>query len=124
MKNLFVGIHRVRMSLMRVLAETIVRVLVRRRIRLNPGLNRGRNHIHFGCGQPAAAHLAHLKARADVELGCRFFKKRKGNARIHQGAQQHIAADAGKTLKISNSHRQAILEHSHRSCNGGRSIPP
>ena len=29
----------------------------------------------------------------------------KGNARIHQRAQQHVSADAGKTLQISNSHR-------------------
>jgi hypothetical protein len=57
-----------------------------------------RNHVNLGCGQAAAAHLAHLKARAHVQRGRRFFKAAEGNARVHQGAQQHVAADAGKAL--------------------------
>ena len=51
----------------------------------------GRNHVHLGCGQAAAAHLAHLQARAHVQRGRRLLKAGEGNARIHQGAQQHVA---------------------------------
>ena len=36
-------------------------------------------------------------------------KTGEGNARIHQGSQQHVAADAGKTLQITNTHRIVIL---------------
>ena len=84
-----------RMSFMRVLRPA--RRLVRR------------NHVHFGCGQAAPAHLAHLKACAHTERDRRFFKTGEGNACIHQGAQQHVAAYAGKTLQISNTHRFVIL---------------
>ena len=33
----------------------------------------------------------------------------EGNARIHQRAQQHVAADPGKALQITNSHRFVIV---------------
>jgi len=65
-----------------------------------------RNDVHFGRGQSAAAHLAHLQVRAHVQRLGGFLKGVKRNARIDKGAQQHVAAYAGKTLKISNSHRK------------------
>jgi hypothetical protein len=58
------------------------------------------DHVHFGCGQAASAHLAHLQPRAHIQRGGRFLKTREGNARIHQRAQQHVAAYAGKTLQV------------------------
>ena len=64
--------------------------LDRRRVR--------RNHVHLGSSQAAAAHLAHLQARAHAERGRRPLKAVERNARVHHRAQQHIAADAGKTL--------------------------
>ena len=64
------------------------------RIVCRPGVD----DVHLGSGQAAAAHLAHLQARAHVERGGRLLKSVKGNARIHESAQQHVAADAGKTL--------------------------
>ena len=68
-----------------------------------------RNHVNFGCGQAAAAHLALLQPRAHIQRGCRLFKQGERNAGIHQGAQQHVAAYARKTLQISNTHRIVIL---------------
>ena len=68
-----------------------------------------RNHVHLGCGQAPAAHPTHLQARAHAQRSRCFFKTTEGNARIHQGAQQHVAAYAGKTLKITNTHHFMIL---------------
>jgi len=44
--------------------------------------------------------------RSHVQRRSGFCKGVKGNARVDKGAQQHVAAYAGKTLKISNSHRK------------------
>ena len=67
------------------------------------------DHVHLGGGQSAAAHLARLQPRAYIQRGGGFLKARERNARIQQGAQQHVAAYAGKTLQVSNSHRFVIL---------------
>ena len=64
-----------------------------------------RDDVNFDRGQSAAAHLAHLQVRAHVQRRSGFLKGVKGNARVDKRAQQHVAAYAGKTLKISNSHR-------------------
>ena len=88
---------------MRMRRVIVVRVLRLSRMRV------GRDDIHLGCGQAAAAHLAHLQMRAHVQRGCSLRKSVKGDARIHKGAQQHIAAYAGKALKVSNSHSSVIL---------------
>jgi hypothetical protein len=63
-------------------------------------------HIHFGGGQTAAGQSAHFKVRADVERRGGFYEGCEGNAGIDKGAQHHVAAYAGKTLKICSTHRQ------------------
>jgi hypothetical protein len=68
-----------------------------------------RDHVYFGCGQTAAADLAHLQARAYVERRRSFFQAGKGKAGIDQRAQQHIAADSRKAFEVGNSHRIVIL---------------
>ena len=30
------------------------------------------DHVHFGCGKAAAAHLAHLQPRAHIQRSCRL----------------------------------------------------
>jgi hypothetical protein len=68
-----------------------------------------RNYIDFGSGDSAAQHFAHFDARAYVERrGC-FLEEREGDARINKRAEQHVAADAGKTLQIAYSHCVLIL---------------
>ena len=69
----------------------------------------GRENVHLDCGKAAAAHLAHLQARAHIQRSGCFLQAGEGNARIHQGAQQHVAADAGKALQITSTHRKVIL---------------
>ena len=99
------GMRRVRVRLMgmRFVRMRMRRVIFMRVARLCRRLVRCKN-VHFCGGQAASAHLAHLKARAHAERGSRFLKKAERNAGIHQGAQQHVAAYAGKTLQISNTH--------------------
>lgn len=53
-----------------------------------------REHIHFGRGQPAAAHFAHFETRADMEGRGRLREKLKRDPGIDQRAQKHVAADA------------------------------
>ena len=98
-----VGMRLMRVGAVRVFRMIPMRMAARWRVR--------GQYIHFGCGKPATAHLAHLQMRAHVQRGCSLRKsvKGEGNARIHKGAQQHIAAYAGKALKVSNSHRSVIL---------------
>ena len=84
---------------MRMLSMSVRVVrLVRRVIR--------RNHVHFGRRNSAAHHLAHLQPRAHIQRRSRLLQMSEGHTRVNQRAQQHIAAYAGKTFQISNSHRQ------------------
>ena len=69
----------------------------------------GRDYVDLGGCQTTPHHLAHLKPRANIQRNRGLSQGVKGNARIHQGTEQHIAAYAGKTLQISNSHRSVIL---------------
>jgi hypothetical protein len=61
-------------------------------------------HIDLGAGDAAAQHLAPFQTRTHIERSHSFFEPLKGHARIHKGAQQHVAADARKTFKVRNSH--------------------
>jgi len=63
-----------------------------------------RHHIDLGSGDSAAAHFAHLEARAYIQRRSRLSQSFKGNACIDKRAEQHVAADAGEALQISNSH--------------------
>ena len=62
------------------------------------GVLLGGDDIDLGSGDAAAAYFAHFKAGADVEGGGCFCKGVKGNAGVHQGAEHHVAAYAGKTF--------------------------
>ena len=60
--------------------------------------------IDLGSGQPAAADLAHFEMRANVQRSSRFLEQGKRHACIDKRAEQHVAADAGEALQISDSH--------------------
>ena len=67
------------------------------------------NDVDFCAGETAANDLAELEARTYIErLGglCQGIER---DACIDQRAQQHIAANAGKTLEVANTHRVVIL---------------
>src|SRR5438105_9228492 len=62
-------------------------------------------HIHFGSRNPAAVHARDLQPRPDVERRDRLLQKPPRHSRIHQRPQEHIAADSGKTIQVSDSHK-------------------
>ena len=99
---------RVGMRVRLMLVMFVLRMILVSVFRFN-GQCIGRNHVHFGCGQAATVHLAHLQPRTNVQRSRGLRKASEGNARIHQRSQQHVAADAGKALQIANSHRKVIL---------------
>ena len=108
--RMFVGATLMLVGDMRMLRMAVVRVLTAVGVRWLGGRRHvGRQHVHFGCGQPPAGHLAQAKLRAHIERGRGLRQGGKGNACIDKGAQQHVAADARKTLQITNSHRDVIL---------------
>ena len=88
---------------MRVRVMSVFSMIFVRVGRLAGGLLGG-NHVHLSSGQSAAAYLSHLQPSAYTERRSCFLKTSERYACIHQGAQQHIAAYAGKTLQISNTH--------------------
>ena len=70
--------------------------------------------IHLGRCEPAAHDLPAMKMRAHIERVRGFFESREGNSRVDQRTQQHIAADAGKTFQIADSHRGSIVNGARR----------
>ncbi len=55
-------------------------------------------HIHLGGRDPAARHPRNLQPRLQVQARDSFLQQPGRNSGIHQRAQKHVAAHAGKTL--------------------------
>jgi hypothetical protein len=66
----------------------------------------GCDDIDLGCGNTATGHFAEFEMCAHIQLGGGLLKKGEGHAGVDKRAEQHVPAYAGKTLKISNTHRQ------------------
>ena len=63
------------------------------------------NDIDLGPTESPTHYLAALETGSDVQ-GCRgVLQKRERNARIDQGAKEHVTGDAGKAFEIRNSHQ-------------------
>jgi len=62
-------------------------------------------HVDLRAGQTAADDFTRLDPRSHIECRSGFRQHRYRNPRIHHGAQQHVAADAGKAVQIGNTHR-------------------
>jgi len=99
-------VMRMRMAVrMRIALAVGVFVSVFRSVRVSVMMGIfARHHIDLGSGDSAAAHFAHLEARAYIQRRSRLSQSFKGNACIDKRAEQHVAADAGEALQISNSH--------------------
>jgi hypothetical protein len=55
-------------------------------------------YIDFRRRNSAAVHPRNLQLRANIQRRNRIFQQARGHTRIHQRAQKHVAADAGKTV--------------------------
>lgn len=62
--------------------------------------------IYFGGRDPAAYYPRYFQPRPHVQSGNCVFEQLRRNSGIDEGAHEHVAADAGKTLKISDAHRK------------------
>jgi hypothetical protein len=54
--------------------------------------------VHLGCGNAAAIDLVNAQFRANAKSSDSLLEQRDRNSGIHQRAEEHIAADAGKAL--------------------------
>ena len=66
------------------------------------------DYIHLGGRYPAAIHARNFQLSSDVQRHDRVLQNLCGHAGIHQGAEEHVAADAGKAIKVSNSHAGSL----------------
>ncbi len=62
-------------------------------------------HVHFGGRDATAIHGFDLQARAQVERGSGVMQNIGGYTGIKQRSEKHVSRDAGKTIKIRNTHR-------------------
>lgn len=115
MMAVYVGVHRA--ICMGVFVSVLMLVIMRVRVlmRMVVGVrvlvlmivvvNFIGDYIDLGPGESPAHYLAALETGADVQ-GCRgVLQKRERNARIDQGAEEHVAGDAGEAVEVRNSHQ-------------------
>ena len=76
--------------------------------------------VHLGRGNPTAHHSRNLQLRSEAERGHRVLQQARRHSGIYQSAEEHIAADAGKTFEIHAHiswprfhHREALLPASN-----------
>src|SRR5260370_26063911 len=78
-------------------------------------------NIHLRSRNPAAHHARSFQPTPHVQRRHSPLQQRSRNPGIHQRAQKHIAADAGKTLKIGYAHKNQFTTESQR--HGGKREP-
>ena len=93
---------RMRMGVLMPVRMAFMRVVTMRMLRVQAF---GTDHIHPGRRQPSAHDLARLNPRAHIQSRSSLFEGGHGNAGIDHRAQQHVPADAGKTIQVGNTHR-------------------
>ena len=64
----------------------------------------GGDHTHFGGADPAAVYSFDLEPSLDSERRDGLAKQFGVDSGVHQSAQHHVSADAGKAVEISDSH--------------------
>lgn len=78
-------------------------------LRLSMVLMFRRDHIDFSGRKPPAHDFSGLQPGAHIERRGRLGKQFERDSRVDQGAEQHIAAYAGKAFEIANTHRVVIV---------------
>ena len=62
-------------------------------------------HVDLDSSDAAAHHTASFETRAYLQRRCGLGQHFQRHARIDHGAEQHVATDARKAIKIPNAHR-------------------
>jgi hypothetical protein len=60
--------------------------------------------VEFSRSDSAAVNAGDFQACADVEGSDRILKKASGHTGVEQRAEEHIAADTGKTIEVGDPH--------------------
>jgi hypothetical protein len=107
----------VRIAVMRML---IMRMLYRlaRRIFFPVTLPLGCEHVYFGRDDSTASHLTNLQPRSDIQGRHALFQHARLDPRVDQRAQEHIAANAGKTIEIRDAHKLLWSEPAAEAVSG------
>jgi len=81
----------------------IMSVMRRRRIRIQ-------HHVHFQSGDPFLVHALPIeREKLDRNFAQLLLDIIAIRSRVHKGRQGHIAANAGKAVQISYSHRESLF---------------
>ena len=62
-------------------------------------------YIYLGRRNSAPHYTRNFQSRAYVERRDCFFQKLRSHSGIQQRAQEHVAADAGKTVEVGYAHK-------------------
>ena len=65
--------------------------------------------VQLGGRDPAAIHSRNLQPRSNFKRRDRVLEQLRWNSCIHQGAEKHVAADAGKAVEVSYAHRSQSM---------------
>jgi hypothetical protein len=71
-------------------------------------LHAGDNHIDLCRSDAIAVDTLSGKFRPKIQGTSGLLEQFQGNTGVHQGSEQHIAADARETVNISNAHGQDL----------------
>src|ERR1700722_1338006 len=66
-------------------------------------------HIHLSRRNSTAHHPRKFQPSPDSERSHGLFQHARWNPGIHERAEEHVAAHAGKTFKVSNAHRPKVF---------------
>ena len=61
-------------------------------------------HMHLGAGDSAAVYGFDFQACVEIECSRCIVQNLRRNAGVKQRSEKHVAGDAGKAIKISNTH--------------------
>src|SRR5271166_4485096 len=63
------------------------------------------HNVELGSRDASPIHTGKLQGRSDVQVGDGLLEQLERNSGVEQRAQEHVAADAGETIEIGNTHR-------------------
>src|SRR5579864_2154411 len=73
-------------------------------------------HVQLGSRNAAAVYVRDLQPRPNVQRRDRLLEDLRRHPSIHQRPQEHVAADTGETIQISDSHK--LTEYKIRTIEG------
>jgi hypothetical protein len=107
----------VRSIVLGMLVRRALMLVLMRRLRMGLRQAIAFQDMDLGACDPTAVHALDAKTCSQAKRVDGIHQHLRRNPGIDQGAQQHVARDAGKTVKICNAHE--TLFPGTLSCSGG-----